>query len=137
MKYPGKKFEIRYAIAPLDVSPFNEKMKQEGTKMAVTPNQLYSGAYMATLMNLSGGSMPQVHQFPKQAVAKEFNADWGATTIFHVKGTFGDGYDACMAIALHKDNAGDAYIFYLSDSMENFQTLLEPAFHALKFRESN
>lgn len=135
LKYPDKKFEIRYSIAPLDsVFIQFEAMKKSGTNMVVNPNNLHSGSFMATAMNLSGGNLPQIREFPKQAVANEFNADWGATCVFHVVGAFGDGYSTCMAVAIHKDNFGDAYIFYLSDSMDNYENLLQPVFHALKFK---
>jgi hypothetical protein len=135
LKYIGKNFEIRYAVTPLDsVFIQYEAMIKAGTKMIYGPNQLYSGALISTAMNLSGDNMPQIKEFPKTAVSTEFNADWGATCVFHVTGSFGDGYNTCMIVAIHKDNLGDAYIFYLTDSPENFRDLLEPAFHALKFK---
>ena len=135
LKYPDRKFEIRYSVTPLDSLFIQyEAMKKAGSVITTGPNQLYSGAFMATVMNLSGGVMPSIREFPKQAVLNEFNADWGATCIFHVTGAFGEGYNTCMAVAIHKDNLGDAYIFYLSDNGQNYQDLLEPAFHALKFK---
>ena len=134
VKLPTKDFEIRYAIRPLD-SLFIQfaAMKKQGG-VAINPNKLYSGLFMATVMNLSGGKLFKINVFDTVAVKKEFNADWGGTCIFPVSGEFGKGYNTCMAIALHKDNLGDAYIFYLSNSANSYQSELLPVFYALKFK---
>lgn len=137
LKYTGKNFEIRYAIAPLDSLFIQyETMKKNAApgSNSIGPNKLYSAAFMATIMNLSGGNMPHIREFPKDAVSNEFNADWGATSVFHVTGAFGQGYDTCVAVAIHKDDLGDAYIFYLSDNPNDLQNLVAPYFYALKFK---
>jgi hypothetical protein len=134
VKLDAKDFEIRYAIRPLD-SVFIQfaAMKKQGG-VVINPNKLYSGLFMATVMNLSGGKLFKINVFDTTAVKKEFNADWGATCIFPIVGEFGKGYNTCMAIALHKNNLGDAYIFYLSNAANNYQNELLPVFYALKFK---
>jgi hypothetical protein len=39
-----------------------------------------------------------------------------------------------MIVAIHKDNFADAYFFYLSDTMDGFDELMNLAFHSLKFK---
>lgn len=46
---------------------------------------------------------------------------------------FGKGYSYCMIVCIHKNHAGDAFIFFLSDTKEGFNEMVAPAFHALRF----
>ena len=137
IKHPEKNFEVRYAIRPLEdlIKSFNESEKNKKTgDININPNQFFASSFQATCLNISGGQMPRVNQFPKQAVKLEFNADWGATTFMKVGKEFGQQYQFCMLIAIHKDNLADAYIFYLSDKQETISELVEPVFHSLKFK---
>lgn len=137
LKWPGHHFEVRFAIRPLDSLIINytqiEKTKKAGD-YNLNPNIMYPASLHAILFNISGGNVGGAKTFSKDAVKKEFNADWGGTCIFPVSGEFGKGYNTCMAIALHKNNLGDAYIFYLSNSANNYQSELLPVFYALKFK---
>ena len=45
----------------------------------------------------------------------------------------GQKYKYCMVVAIHKDNLADAYIFYLSDTKDEFLELMKPAFYSLIF----
>jgi len=136
IKDTAKNLEIRYSIQPLDsVYIQYEAMKKSGTTMSATPNQLYYGAFIATMGNIGmGGRIPQINQFPSNAVKTEFNADWGASGLCDPSGDFGKGYKYCMGVAIHKDNLADAYIFYLTNDVSNFQTSLIPVFYAVKFK---
>ena len=137
LKHPDKNFEVRYAVTPLDsvFLQFYAMQKDKNSINVVGPNKLYYGAFVAIMANISGGLQPpKIQIFPTESVKTEFNADWCATGLCEVKGDFGKGYKYCMAVAIHKDNLGDAYIFYLTDNAEDFQTLLLPVFYAMKFK---
>jgi hypothetical protein len=137
LKYPKKKFEVRYAIRPLDklMHDYRKKEKKKGSgDININPNEWYSSMLQATILNISGGQLPEITNFNKQAVKKEFNADWGATCFFEVGKEFGQSYKYCMVVAIHKDNCADAYYFYLSNSKDDFSELMSPAFHSLKFK---
>ena len=137
IKHTNKKFEVRYAIRPLDnlLKDYAEKEKKKKKgDMNINPNNLYNSFLQATVLNISGGQLPEFTEFGKESVKKEFNADWGATTFVNVEKEFGQDYKYCMIVALHKDNFGDAYIFYLSDTQDGFDELMSPAFHSLKFK---
>jgi hypothetical protein len=137
LKYPKKKFEVRYAIRPLDdlIKDYNqrEKDKKPGD-VNIHHNKLYASMFQATILNISGGKLPQIAAFDKQAVKAEFNADWGATTMVEVGKEFGQEYKYCMIVAIHKDNIADAYFFYLSDTKDGFDELMLPAFHSMRFK---
>ncbi len=137
LKIPGKKLEVRYAVRPMDnfmkeYEEFQEN-KKEGDMM-ISPNKLYNSLMQATLMNISGGQLPQIDPFDKDAVKEEFNADWGATAFVPLEKEFGQDYQFCLMVALHKDNLGDAYYFFLSDTKEGFEELMAGSFHSLKFK---
>lgn len=137
IKYPNKKFEIRYSIRPLDkiLSDYLQKEKNKKKEdINIDPNKLYSSLFQATILNISGGQLPEITTFEKAAVKDEFNADWGATTFVVLEKEFGQDYKYCMIVAIHKDNFGDAYIFYLSDSKVGFNELVDPAFYSLRFK---
>ena len=137
IKYPNKRFEIRYAIRPLDrllnEYRLNQKNKKKGD-ILINPNTRYYTLFQAIILNISGGKLPEIRIFEKAAVKEEFNADWGATTFVELGKEFGQNYKYCMVLALHKNNLGDAYIFYLSDSTVGFNDLVDPYFYSLRFK---
>jgi hypothetical protein len=47
---------------------------------------------------------------------------------------FGQYYKYCLLITIHKDNVGDAYCFYLTNTQEGFTKNLQASFHSLKFK---
>ncbi|WP_169817148.1 hypothetical protein [Flavobacterium glycines] len=46
---------------------------------------------------------------------------------------FGQDYKYCMIIAIHKDDAADAYYFYLADDQQTLKEQMQAVFHSLKF----
>ena len=139
--------EIRYAIRPLKkrIEEF-EKMAADTTGGRVVfanahPNKSYKTSFMAVLINTSlqpqGGGAPVIPRFgdvKPEAVKNDFNADWGATSGYPPRTTFDSTYKNCMAVALHKDNAADVYIFYLFNSRETLMRVMPQVFHAIKYK---
>jgi len=137
LKYPDKRFEVRFAIRPLGklISDYREKeTNKKPGEIFLNPNKLYSSLFKATVLNISGGKMPENMEFDKASVKVDFNADWGATTFVVPGKEFGQDYKYCMVVAIHKDDFGDAYIFFLADSTDKFSELSDPAFYSLKFK---
>jgi hypothetical protein len=136
-KHPEKKFEVRYAIRPLDtqVAAYEEfqRNKKEGEIM-IDPNNWYSSVFDATILNISGGQLPEATEFGTNAVKREFNADWGATVLTETGDEFGQGYRYALVVSLHKDNVADVYVFYMGDDKEVIIEQMDLIFHALKFR---
>jgi hypothetical protein len=137
LKYPATDFEVRYAIRPLDnlLKDYEqkEKNKQPGD-INIHPNKLYNSLLQATILNISGGQLPEIKVFDKNAVKQEFNADWGALSFVELGKEFGQDYKYCLVVAIHKEDVADAYFFYLSKSRDRFDELMQPAFHSLKFK---
>jgi len=139
----AKDFEIRYAIRPLDemLKNYNEREKNKKPgDMNIHPNKLYAATFHAIVFNVSGGKLPSGDKLPKigvfnpEAVKKEFNADWGAFTMVEVGKEFGQNYQYCFLVTIHKDNVGDAYCFYLSNTKEGITKNMQASFHSLSFK---
>lgn len=132
-----KDFEIRYAIRPLDerIKNYNEQ-KINGTlgNSNIHPNKLYVATFQAIVFNVSGGKSAKIGEFDPEAVKKEFNADWGALAMVEVGKEFGQNYKYCFLITIHKDDIGDAYCFYLSNTQEGITKNMQAPFHSLRFK---
>jgi hypothetical protein len=136
-KHPTKRFEVRYAIRPMDnllkEHQIREKSKNKGD-INIHPNKWYKSVFEATILNISGGQLPEYSIFDKEAVKREFNADWGATVGVTLEKEFGQGYKYCLVVFIHKDNLGDAFVFYLYDNKDLISEEMMPVFHNLKFK---
>jgi len=134
IKYPDKEFELRYAIRPIRYKKYaNDTVKNEMEGQRPFRNSSYGTILQTIVLNITGGVDYEIRAFDKNAVKKEFNADWGATTFVELKSDFGKGYKYCMIVTIHKDDVADAYYFYLSNTKENFSKNEGPLFHTLRF----
>ena len=138
VRVPGKHVEIRYAIRPL--GPLLAEYQQAKAKGedAADPNELYSSLITAVALNISGGDEPITKEASAQAAQREFGADWGTNVMVRAGQEFALKYAKCMIVALHKQNAADAYCFYLFDNPADLDPLLgnptADVLHALRFR---
>ncbi len=114
-KHPTENFEVRYAIRSHDLD-------------------ISQSIFEATVLNISGGELPEYTVFKPEAVQKEFGADMGATVMVEVGEEFGQDYVYCLLVFIHKKGLGDAYIFYLADEPSLIPELMRPLFHYLKFK---
>lgn len=134
LKYSDKDFEVRYSIRPIRYKNYaNETVKKEMEDQRVFRNSQYGIILQTVILNITGGVDYEVQAFDKDAVKKEFNADWGATTFVELDSDFGKGFKYCMIVAIHKNDVADAYYFYLSNSKDKFMDYVDPLFHSLRF----
>ena len=130
VKYPDKDFVLRYAIRPILYKVYtNDSLK----KAMQSRNTSYEANMKAVLYDISGGYDYEFKAFEKTAAMDEFGADWGAITLVELRSDFGKGYRFCMVVALHKNNVGDAYLFFLANKQDAFPTGMRPLFHSLRF----
>lgn len=109
-------FEVRYAIRRHDFN-FPESM------------------FEMTVLNISGGQLPEYTRFGSQPVKTEFGADVGYTVLTEVGAEFGQRYKYCLLVYIYKKDVGDGYIFYLTDDADLISTRMGPIFHALRFND--
>lgn len=137
-----KDFEVRYAIQPLADALKNHQEKEKNKKedeINLDPNTLHKATFLTVLMNISGvmdltgGKTRKISTFPAEAIKAELNADWGAMTLIEVRKEFAQDYKYCMPVTIHKDDAADAYFFYLANDQQTIIELMHTVFHSLKF----
>lgn len=137
VKYTDKNFEVRYAIRLLDYL-LNEytamQKKQKPGNILLNPNTLCQSLLQVTILNISGGQLPDSIEFDSIVVEKEYNTDSGDTAFVEVGKEFGQNYKYCVIVALYKDDLADAYLFFLSDTKEGFSERMDHAFHSLRFK---
>src|ERR1035437_1473882 len=134
VKYPEKDFVLRYAIRPILYKSYtSDSLKKAMESKVQIRNASYETNMKAVLYDISGGYDYEFKAFEKSAAQDEFNADWGAITLVELRSDFGKGYRFCMVVALHKDNVGDAYLFFLANKQDAFPTGMRPLFHSLRF----
>ena len=136
--------EVRYSIFPLksqikEYEEYKKSSTKSGDKVVNVmsdPNKLYWGLAMSTMYNLTNGKTRQTHDFPKEAVKKEFNADFGTSVMFKLDSEYGKGYEAANLINLHKENVADVIIVLLTNvknSNDFYREMLIP-FHSLTYK---
>lgn len=106
-KHPTERFEVRYAIRKHDFG-------------------FYKQIFEMTVLNISGGQLPEYTPFGTEAVKTEFGADAGATVMVTVGEEFGQNYKYCLLVYILKNNIGDGYIFYLADDNKTITNLMNP-----------
>ena len=133
----AKDFEIRYSIRPLDemLKDYDDRKKNQTlVSESIHPNKMHTGIFHSIIFNVSGGKFSKINEFNPEALRKEFNADWGAISMVEVGKEFGQNYKYCFLITIHKDDVGDAYCFYLSNTQEGIMKNLQAPFHSLRFK---
>ncbi|WP_316811659.1 hypothetical protein [Pedobacter heparinus] len=146
--FKDQPFEVRYAVSPMGYSVAEAYTGGKGITprpIGATANDEMAKAIAFVVATNVGGGIgdPNIKTgyFPAESVKKEFNADWGGTTLVELKNnSFGTDYKYCIMTTLHKNDLASAYVFYLSDTKENLMKLLTNliaktgAFYALKFK---
>jgi hypothetical protein len=114
-KHPGEKLEIRYAIRLHEFKFFEQ-------------------IFMVTVLNISGGQLPEHTSFNPESAREEFGADGGATVFVPLGEEFGMGYKYCLFVYIYKVGVGDAYLFYLGDDRELISERMMDGFYSLKYK---
>lgn len=127
--------QIRYSIFPLEQSLIDyEKSKNDPNVTMANPNKIHIGLVMANGINMTGGKIVDVRNFPDDAVKKEFNANSGGFGFFQFNCQFGKGYKYGQFVYLHKENIANVIITFMSNDITNHAIEMQKAFHALTFK---
>ena len=131
IKHDTAKLEIRYTFYP--IKDVIERNKTSGGLQA-DPNKMYPTLTTTNQLNLSGGNEYKITRFAPEAVQGEFHADDGGSTFFPLNSEFGEGYKHCVMVILHKKDIADAFILFLFDDTEVYQSLSQDPFYSLTFK---
>lgn len=134
LKHATEKFEIRYAVHPMDESlKMYEEVNASGGKM-INPNDYFPAVAVAASMNISNrifGSSPMPDDFAN----KYFNGDSGIYCLCEPKADFAKGYAFCTMVSVFKRDKAYAYYFFLFDDDTTLKKLFNSDdCHSLKFK---
>src|SRR5690606_38495887 len=121
-----KTMEVRYSIFPLaGLIAEYEKSKTDPNLTMVNPNNIHKTVMMTNGLNMTGGQMVDIVDFPPQAVKREFNADYGGVGLVdQFNCEFGKGYKMAQFVLLHKDNVANVIITFLSHDKNTHSDLM-------------
>jgi len=131
MKHQQKNLAVRYAIRPIDMVEIDY---EDPHNAAPEPNHLFPMLFQSLISDFSrGGSSPSNEYSASDARAK-FNADWAGVAVMDVSRDFTDEYDQVLLLALHKNNASDAYVIVLFDDYAAVKPEINAVLGSLKFK---
>ncbi len=139
MKLPRDSFEVRYTVFSLQplLDDFKKSLNDPNI-VTLDPNSYYRQMFMANILNVSQSgmeNMPQISDFSPEAVKTEFGADYGGSSFFRANSEFGEGYEYCMMMVIHKKDIADVYVSFLGNDMGKFEEYMLKAFHAIRFND--
>jgi hypothetical protein len=122
MRSRKEKLEIRYLIEPFD----------ETRHDAYLPHLRAARMLMHLASNDESFVMTGL-SIDEDALREQFNADWGKVFFFTPKAGFSP-YSQCKMLALYREGAGMAYVFFLFDQAG---AELDHRFQALRFDDEH
>jgi hypothetical protein len=127
-----KKVEIRYTIRPMDSLIIQKK--NNPTSIMVDLNIMSKANFFAIAHNISDGIYKtQPINYDTTSSKKDYNANWGMMILVQPARQFANNYQNCFFVALHKNDIGDLYIFYLFEDVKDLQSILIRDSYFLKF----
>jgi hypothetical protein len=124
-----RRIEMRFALRPYATDMPEPLRTRE-----------FSRTFFSTaIMNLTHGGQTGESTSPDPLHHEEFNADEARMVVvrFHESNHrpehFGNGYELCAAIFLHRDGFGDAYTFVLFKDRAALEGMDEDKMHSLRF----
>lgn len=131
IKHKEKKLAVRYAIRPIKMVEIDY---QDPHNAAPEPNHLFPMLFQSLIADFSrGGNSPSNEYSPDDAKSK-FNADWAAVAVMDVTRDFTEEYDQLLLLALHKNNASDAYVIVLFDEYAGVKAEISTVLNSLTFK---
>jgi hypothetical protein len=133
MKYPDYDFFVLYSVKPLSVDGPKEKYVSKDENGNIMDQHI--ARFQHIIFEIFADEYFDYKVFDSLAVRKEFNADWGASSSFTLKKTSFQEKKYCTVVALHKENAADVLIYFISNTKDEFDAHLIPLFYNLRFLE--
>ena len=101
---------------------------------APDPDHLFPIPFQSLTPDFSrGGSSPSNENSTAGAKTK-FNADSAGVAVMDMTRDFSDEYDEVLLLALHKNNASDAYVIVLFDDYADVKPEINKVPGSLKFK---
>jgi len=130
LKHRSKIIEVWYAIRPIKMVAI-EYEDPHGS--APEPNHLFPLMFQTLVSDFAGSGSSPSNEYSASEARTKFNADWAAAAVMNVNPDFSNEYQQVFLLALHKNNASDAYVIVLFDDYADLKAELNAALTSLKF----
>jgi hypothetical protein len=132
IKHKIKKLEIRFSLYPY------VKSVKEPNQVIIGSDNSYKAFTFVVLVNIAGEdkNILKSTEFFKDAVKKEFNADWGSSFMIKPESKFGKNYKTAMVVSLYKSGYGYIYVTYLFDDFKEIYPEFMASFHSIRFTDN-
>ena len=131
LKHGQKKLAVRYAIRPIKMVEIDY---EDPHNAAPEPNHLFPMLFQSLISAFSRGGSSPSNEYSTSDAKTKFNADWAGVAVMDVTRDFSDEYDQVLLLALHKNNASDAYVIVLFDDYAAVKPEINAALDSLKFK---
>ncbi len=130
-KHHSLALEMRVSIRPINRVEIDY---EDPHNAAPEPNHLFMMMFTTLIGELSrGGNSPQREYSSEQAKA-DFNADWAAVTTFDLEPEYSKDYKQGFLLALHKNDAADAYLIFVFNDYKAVKANLKTALISLRYQ---
>ncbi len=131
LEHKDKKLAVRYAIRPIKMVEIDY---EDPHNAAPEPNHLFPMLFQSLISDFSRGGSSPSNEYSASDARTRFNADWAAVAVMDVSRDFSEEYDQLLLLALHKNNASDAYVIVLFDDYAAVKPEINAALGSLKFK---
>ncbi len=107
---------------------------EDSHNSAPEPNHLFPMLFQSLISDFSNGGNSPANEYSAQETKARFNADWAAVALMDVTRDFSDQYAQLLLLALHKNNASDAYVLVLFDDYQAVKPEINSVLNSLKFK---
>lgn len=131
LQHRQKKLAVRYAIRPINMVAIDY---EDPHNSAPEPNHLFPMLFQSLISNFSDGGNSPSNEYSASDAKVLFNADWAAAAVMDVIDNFSDEYAQVLLLALHKNNASDAYVIILFDDYATVKPEIKTVLSSLRFK---
>lgn len=131
LQHQQKKLAVRYAIRPIAMVQIDY---EDPHNAAPEPNHLFPMLFQTLVSDFSRGGNSPSNEYSTSDAKSKFNADWAAAAVMDVNHDFSTEYEQLLLLALHKNNASDAYVIILFDDYAAVKSEIDLLLESLKFK---
>lgn len=131
LQHQQKRLAVRYAIRPIAMVQIDY---EDPHNAAPEPNHLFPMLFQTLVSDFSRGGNSPTNEYSTSDAKSKFNADWAAVGVMDVNRDFSTEYEQLLLLALHKNNASDAYVIILFDDYASVKPEIDSVLGSLKFK---
>ena len=131
LQHQQKRLAVRYAIRPIAMVQIDY---EDPHNAAPEPNHLFPMLFQTLVSDFSRGGNSPTNEYSTSDAKSKFNADWAAVGVMDVNRDFSTEYEQLLLLALHKNNASDAYVIILFDDYASVKPEIDSVLGSLMFK---